>query len=138
MTLPDERDGGPSQGDPFGSRRRRGVDERGGRIALAVAVPGLVLSVLFFPLGLVLDVGAIVVGVRALRRAERAPGAIAGVVLGSLGAVLVAMVIALLGVFWQEVRAYQECMSGANTISTQEQCRAEFKQAIETRLGVGR
>lgn len=103
-----------------------------------LGVPGAVLSIIFFPLGLLLDVAAIVIGARALRRAgrqqSRAPGAIPGIVFGSIGAFLVAIVLTLLAFFWQEVRTYQECMSGANTIRSQETCMRHFENAIEQRF----
>lgn len=145
MTQSDERSGTPPGGDPWGTGQRGGQDGRGavdngGRIAVLVGLSGAILSLLFFPVGLVLDVAAIVLGVRALRRVRtrggRAPGAVAGIVLGSVGAVLVALVVTVLGVFWNEVRAYQECMSGANTIRSEEKCTAEFERALRERFGI--
>lgn len=138
MTRPDERDDAPPSGDPFGSPDRGGKVDRGGRTSLMLGLPGAVLSVIFFPLGLLFDVAAIVIGARALRRAKRqhgkAPGAIPGIVFGSIGAFLVAIVVTLLAFFWQEVRTYQECMSGANTIRSQETCMRQFENAIEQRF----
>lgn len=129
-----------------------GKPDRGGRIALLLAVPGIVLSVFFFPVGLVLDAGAVVIGVRALRRARRrrtqetgapqptrqagAPGAIAGIVIGSTGLLVVAVVVTVFALFYQEVRSYQECMSGANTIRSQQKCLNQFENAIRERFGV--
>lgn len=138
MTRPDEHESGLSPGEPYGSPRRGGEDERGGPAALLLAISGLVLSVLLAPLGLLLDVAAIVVGARTLRRARSAPAALAGIIVGSVGAVLAAVVLTVFGVFWQEIGAYRDCMSGANTIATEEQCRAEFQRAVETRLGLTR
>lgn len=152
MTWPDGRRGAPRPDDPSSSGRRRTGPERRGLIALFLGVAGVVLSVLFVPVGLVLDVAAIVVGLRAVRGSGpergwesgeptgggkgRAPGAVPGVVLGSVGVVLAAIVLTVLGFFWQEVRAYQECMSGANTITVKERCRAAFERSIERRLGL--
>lgn len=140
MTRPDERDDLRPQGDPVGYGQGGGKPDRSGRAALLLGFSGVALSVIFFPLGLVLDVAAIVVGVRALRRARqrhgKAPGALAGVISGSLGACLVVVVVTVLAFFWQEVRAYQECMSGANTIRSQEKCMRQFENAIEERFGI--
>lgn len=147
MTQPDERKGAPPPGgDPFGGGQRGGREknggaaDNGGRIALLLGLSGAVLSVLFFPLGLVLDIAAIAVGTRALRRARgrgtTARGAVPGVVFGSIGAVLVVVVVTLLALFWQEVRTYQECMSGANTIRSEEKCTAEFEHALRERFGI--
>lgn len=146
MTRPDEhldaaRGDSARPSDP--RQTPGGKEERGGRIAIVLALPGVFLSVVFFPLGLALDVAAIVLGARALRRVKRnqgvhgkAPGAIPGIVIGAVGAVLATIMITLLAFFWTEVRAYQECMSGANTLSSQETCMTKFEHAIQDRLGL--
>lgn len=152
MTWPDGRRGPPRPDDPRGGGRRAMAPDRGGPIALLLGIAGVIMSVLFFPVGLALDVAAIVVGVRTLRgrgahpgretsglnggKRSRAPGAVPGVVLGSVGALLAAIVITVLSFFWQEVQSYRECMSGANTIMAQEQCRTAFERSVERRLGL--
>lgn len=120
--------------------RGPGRAERRGRVALLLAVPGLVLSFLYFPLGLVLDIVAIVAGVRALRAARgrrgRAPGAVWGLVVGAVGVVLAGSMATMYVAFRHEIDAYQQCRSGANTIEAQQRCYASLKDALEQRLGV--
>ncbi|MGH3319930.1 MAG: DUF4190 domain-containing protein [Streptosporangiaceae bacterium] len=157
MTRPDDRQDGPGGpgmdpygpperspygGDPWGRPPRpKAPVDHGGRRAVIAGVPGIVLSFVFFPVGAALDVVAIVTGARALRRVGgsggRAPGAVAGIVLGVIGLLLAAFLCAVLVVFWDGVNTYQQCMSGANTIQAQNACKQALRHALEQRLGNG-
>jgi hypothetical protein len=107
-----------------------------------LGIVGLVLSVLVAPAGLALDIAAIVLGVRELRRAGRervaTPGAaIAGLLAGTVGAVLALIITAAVVAFYPQVRDYTDCLSGANTVADQQQCRAEFERGVQRRFGGG-
>ena len=71
------------------TRIRGRTGRSGGRRALLFAVAGAVMSVVFFPVGIVLDVAAIVLAFRARRRASRsggtAPLSAPPVVIGGIG-----------------------------------------------------
>src|SRR5947209_13278060 len=123
------------QGQPPAKPPRPVDVGRTARHAFVYGMAGVVLSVLFFPFGLVFDVLAIVLGVRAVRaarRAQEAPqpgatpgaggevevratGAVAGIVLGGLGVTLVAIVLTVAVIFWAPIRSYYDCMNGAKT-----------------------
>ena len=112
--------------------------ERGGPRALIFGLAGLVLTFLFLPAGLVLSVAAVVTGARSRRRARRvlapAPGAVAGVVLGSIGLVFCAFSIALTAVMWNELSGYTKCHESALTISDKQACQDKYFPKIERRL----
>jgi hypothetical protein len=129
------RPGRPGQpGQPGAEQVRRGVVA--GRLALVAGLSGLLMSVLP-PVGLVLDALAISIAVRA-RRITRAhgvaaPGAVTGAILGLAGLALVTTVLAVL---WNESRAYEVCIGGANTEIAKQNCRDQLVDDIERRFGV--
>lgn len=136
--------GGGRPAPPFGKPSEPGAPgrdapDRGGRLSLLLGVPGLLMSFFIFPIGLVLDLAAIVTGVRALRRSGRGRTgireAVAGIVLGSVGFVFAALFAVVLAVFGNEMLTYRECMAGANTISAREDCQAQLENAVQERLG---
>jgi len=113
---------------------------RAGRRAAVTGVAGLVLSVLLFPVGLVLDVAAIVLGVRARRAAPagtRVPGAVAGVALGAVGVLVASTVLAVTAANWSSVRRYEQCSSGANTGLARQDCQDRLRRDLERRFGSG-
>ena len=163
MTTPDERDpyapppedgsaptrpptwGPPAQpgpgvdvpGRPSLPPRVPAVD-RAGRTAALLGLAGVMLSVLFFPVGLLLDVAAVAVGVGALRRARQtgaaAPGAISGVVTGLLGGLLALGALVFVVTFWAEISAYRSCVSGANTEIARGLCEETLRESLGRRL----
>lgn len=110
---------------------------RAGRTALLVAITGVGMTVVLYPVGLVLNVAAVILGVRARRRARsagfRAPAAAAAISLGACSTVFVLSMVALLG---PQLARYQECMSGANTEIAKQNCEAAFVRDVEQRFGV--
>jgi hypothetical protein len=128
---------GPGPGRAPGSAA--GPVDPGGRRALLFAVAGAVMSVVFFPVGIVLDVAAIVLAFRARRRASRsggtAPLSAPAVVIGGIGLAFASGLLAFTAIFFDEFRAYQSCMSGANTEVARQECNDEFRIDVENRLG---
>lgn len=112
--------------------------ERGGPRALLLGIAGLVLTFLFLPGGLVLSIWAVVTGVRSRKRARRvlapAPGAVAGVVLGSIALVLCAFSITLSAVMWKELSGYEKCRQSALTHDDKKTCQDKYFPMIERRL----
>lgn len=113
---------------------------RFGRLAVFNAVVGLFFSFVFFPIGIIFDVVAIVLGIKARRAAVlagRGEGAgVFAVVVGSIGVALATVLATVLAVFWTEMQTYWDCTSGANTNTAQSQCNEVLEEDILRRLGL--
>ena len=132
----------PQQQQPYGHapydgrppRRPDGPVDGGGRRALWLALGGVFATVVVPPLGLCLGVAAIVVAMRAFSRAGasngRAPGAIPAVVVGGFVTAASLIVTVLLVVFFDEVRDYRDCLSGAGTHTAQDRCRDDLERRL--------
>jgi hypothetical protein len=80
---------------------------------------------------------ALGLGKRARRSGTARPrGAVAGVVLGSLGLAFSALWLLVLVVFWPQLSAYYNCMASANTNAAQQVCHTQFTNSIGGELGV--
>jgi len=116
--------------------------DTGGRGALILGVTALVMVVLFFPLALILGPTAVILGVRAQRRAQQgrgsAPGAVGGIVCGLIGALLSVAATAVLLLIFDEFTDYAECRSGANTLIARQACDDEFRSRVQHRFGTTR
>jgi hypothetical protein len=116
--------------------------ERGGMRALFMSLGGFLA--LFVPIfgaalvGLGLLIAGVVTGVRARRRARRilarAPGAIAGIVIGVLGLLLTAAGLVVGAMIAQEFSDYQKCHTSALTITDKQTCQDRYFPAIEHKL----
>lgn len=131
---PDGRPAGPPPAGPPPTTQRTGWR------ALWLGGIALVTSFFFYPVGLVLGIASLVVGVRARRAARQghgvAPGAVPGMVLGAVGLVFSLMSVSLTVFLWSELSGYQECLSTANTSLDEESCKDEFYPRIEDKLGL--
>ncbi len=111
-----------------------------GRLAVFNALVGLFFSFTFFPIGLIFDVLAIVLGIKARRAAvlvRRGEGAgVLAVVLGSVGVALATVLAMALAVFWSEVQTYWDCTSGANTNTARTECNSMLEADLLRRLGL--
>jgi len=130
----------PAAGRPTGpvGPELQAAARRASRGALLLAIAGVALTIVFFPVGAALDIGAIVLGVRARRlaRQARTSGAPGGVAIGlGIPAVLLSLLFAVLtAVFWNEGRAYVSCTSTAITTTTQDQCTAALRTDLQRRV----
>ncbi len=66
-------------------------------------------------------------GITAMRKARlavtmRPRGAVAGIVLGVIGALLSLVGLFILAVYWQQLNTYSQCVNQANTPSAQQAC----------------
>jgi len=70
------------------------------------------------------------------RRAGSAPpsGAVAGLILGILGLAFSAIALIVFAMFWKELSAYSNCLSGANTLTAQQVCQHQFSQTITNEI----
>ncbi len=90
-------------------------------VALAVAAAALVLA--FTTMS------------AAKRAGTRRPrGVLAGAVLGVIGAVLCAFVLAGFLIFWTQLHQYASCMNAANTTSTQTTCQNQLNNSITNEI----
>lgn len=108
-----------------------------GNLARAVYVVGVALAVAV--VALILTITSLSAAKRGGTRRPR--GAVAGVVLGVLGALF--STFALIGflVFWSQLMQYAHCMNGASTVATRSACQQQFDNSVSaqiTRLGGGR
>lgn len=72
---------------------------------------------------------------RARRGGTARPrGAIGGTVLGGLGLAFSAVMLIVFAVFWKELSAYSNCLSGANTLSAQQACQHQFSQSVTSQI----
>ncbi|KAB2379416.1 DUF4190 domain-containing protein [Actinomadura montaniterrae] len=128
---------GPPPG-PSGRPPGRQSAEQAGRRAMWLGVAALVTSLFFYPLGLVVGVAALVIGIRARRQARAArviaPGAVPGIVLGSVGLGLAVLAVASTAYLWPELSGYQDCLGAANTGIDKTACKHEYYPKIEKKL----
>jgi hypothetical protein len=88
---------------------------------------------------LVLGALAAWLGGTAMSRARRAGsarprGAIAGTILGVLGLSFSAIALIVFAIFWNELSAYSNCLSGANTLTAQQACQQQFSHTITNQI----
>ena len=124
-------------------QRQRGQTEPGGGRALLLAVSGIVLSSALLPwgvLGLALEIAAIVIAVRTLRRAKAAgrtaPGAHAAVVAAGIALAFFVVALAFVGFFYDEWQTYRTCLDRAITASANHECREQFDRSVRERVGL--
>jgi len=92
-------------------------------------------------LTLAFAVTAIWLGVTATRKARRSGTArprwaVGGVVLGGIGLAFSALWLLVLAVFWPQLHAYYNCMSGANTVADQQACHQQFTKSVGGEISV--
>ncbi|MFI0357707.1 DUF4190 domain-containing protein [Actinomadura sp. 9N407] len=134
------RDTVPTTGGPAGKDGEAGDAARAGRRALWLGGGALLLTPFFFPVGMVLGIAALVVGIKARRLASKerstAPGAVPGIVLGAIGLAFASLSLVTTAVLWPELSDRQECLSSANTTTDENACRDSFVQNVEEKLNL--
>lgn len=113
---------------------------RRSRLALILGLGSLPVTVVFFPAGIALSVAALILGIRA-RRAATAAGvpkrpATVAVVTGSIALALGILLTAVVITFWSELRAYETCISGANTHQSTSECNKQLSESLDHRFGI--
>jgi uncharacterized membrane protein YeaQ/YmgE (transglycosylase-associated protein family) len=92
---------------------------------------GIYLVIFSFLVGL----SAVWFGVTATRRARasvtmRPRGAVAGTVLGIIGAVLGAVLLIAFAAFWPQLNTFSRCLDAANTPSAQQACLDQLHRSV--------
>ena len=85
--------------------------------------------------GLAVGIGACWLGITAMRRARRSVsmrprGAVAGVVLGVIGALLSAVLLLAFAAFWSQLNSFSQCLNEANTPSAQQACVNQLHRSV--------
>lgn len=109
-----------------------------GRRAIWLSIAALAMTFMLPLAGLVMALFALMAGVRAiplLKGANRPTGvAMGGIAVSALALALSAVATATQLYLMDEYSAYQECMKGAGTVSSQGECFAAFKEAAQRKL----
>jgi Na+-driven multidrug efflux pump len=110
-----------------------------GTAALVLGIIGVVLAVLFFPLGILLGVVAAVLGYLGRKKAARREAtnrgqATAGLVLGLVAILVGGIIAAVLGNFLaensDEISNLSECVTDADTEEERTACAEEFEDEV--------
>jgi hypothetical protein len=70
-------------------------------------------------------------------RTARPRGSVTAIVIAALGITISGLLLLAFAVFGPQLSAYGQCLSGANTISTQQSCQTQFTHAVSHQLGTG-
>jgi len=121
---------------PFGTPRTA-PDGKRIRTGLVTGLVSLPATVLFFPVGLVLGVLAIVTSIRALRKGgpQIVGRAITGLLAGAFSTVLALLCVAFVIGLWPQYKAFTSCQNTAVTIQDKNVCQNQFRADIEHRFG---
>jgi hypothetical protein len=92
-------------------------------VALVIAITGLWLAISAMS--------------RARRGGSGRPrGAVLATVLGAVGCLFSAFVLAGFLMFWPQLTQYSDCLSGANTVSAQQACQQQLNNSVGNEIGV--
>ena len=110
-------------------------------IALMTGLGNLHRGIYVAVLAMVFGVVATWLGVTASRKAGRSGTArprwaVGGVVLGSLGLAFSALWLLALAVFWPQLNAYYDCLSGANTVAARQACHTQFTNSVGSEISL--
>lgn len=112
--------------------------ESAGRRAIWLSIAALAMTFMLPLAGLVMALFALMAGIRALPllKAESRPTAVAvgGITVSSLALALSALATGMQLYLMDEYSAYQECMKGAGTVSSQGECFTQFRDAAQRKL----
>jgi len=92
-------------------------------------------------LALIIALLALWLSVSAMSRARREGsgrprGAVFATVLGAVGAVFSAFVLAGFAMFWPQLTQFSNCMQGANTVAAQQACQQQLSNSVGSEVGI--
>ncbi|GAA2311756.1 hypothetical protein GCM10010149_73120 [Nonomuraea roseoviolacea subsp. roseoviolacea] len=109
-----------------------------GRRAIWLSIAALAMTFMLPLAGLVMAAFALMAGIRALPRLREAGlptgTAVGGIAVSAVALALSALATALQLYLMDEYSAYQECMKGAGTVSSQGECFIQFRDAAQRKL----
>ena len=110
-------------------------------IALMLGLGNLRRGIFVAGLALLFAAGAIWLGATASKKARRSGTArprwaVGGVLLGSLGVAVSALWLLVLAVFWPQLKAYYNCLDGANTVTAQQACHQQLTNSVGGEISV--
>ncbi|MBN6057297.1 hypothetical protein JYK22_35565 [Nonomuraea sp. RK-328] len=109
-----------------------------GRRAIWLSIAALAMTFMLPLAGLVMAAFALMAGIRALPRLREAGlptgTAVGGIAVSAVALTLSALATALQLYLMDEYSAYQECMKGAGTVSSQGECFTQFRDAAQRKL----
>ncbi|WP_223166981.1 hypothetical protein [Nonomuraea sp. SYSU D8015] len=112
--------------------------ESAGRRAIWLSIAALAMTFMLPLAGLVMALFALVAGIRAfplLKGASKPTSmAVGGITISSIALALSAMATGMQLYLMDEYSAYQECMKGAGTVSSQGECFTQFRDAAQRKL----
>ncbi|WP_235854713.1 hypothetical protein [Nonomuraea aridisoli] len=112
--------------------------ESAGRRAIWLSIAALAMTFMLPLAGLVMALFALMTGIRAiplLKEAAKPLGtAVSGITVSSIALLLSAGATAMQLYLMDEYSAYQECMKGAGTVSSQGECFTQFRDSAERKL----
>jgi hypothetical protein len=84
---------------------------------------------------LAVGIGACWFGITALRRARRGGtmrprGAVAGIVIGAIGALVSTLLLVGFVAFWPQLNNFSQCLQSANTPSAQQACQDQLDRSV--------
>jgi hypothetical protein len=104
----------------------------GGILSFLIPIQGIQL------IGIALFAAAVVVGVKARRRARRVlapvPGARVGIVIGSIGLLFCVLSLVMFAVAFNQFKGYIDCRSAANTNTDLRNCQNQYFPQLEHKL----
>ena len=123
---------------PFGTPRSAPGGGRPRRTGLVTGLVSLPVTVLFFPVGLVLGVLAIVTSIRALRKGGPTivGRAVTALLAGAFSTVLALLCFAFIIGLWPQYKTFTNCQNTAVTIQDKDVCQNQFRSDIEHRFGL--
>ncbi|WP_246083473.1 hypothetical protein [Nonomuraea diastatica] len=112
--------------------------ESAGRRAIWLSIAALAMTFMLPLAGLVMALFALMAGIKALPllKGEGKPTGVAvgGITVSAIALALSTMSTGLQLYLMDEYSAYQECMKGAGTVSSQGECFTQFRDAAERKL----
>ncbi|MEO3886089.1 hypothetical protein [Nonomuraea sp. B5E05] len=112
--------------------------ESAGRRAIWLSIAALAMTFMLPLAGLVMALFALMAGIKALPllKGEGKPTGVAvgGITVSAIALALSTMTTGMQLYLMDEYSAYQECMKGAGTVSSQGECFTQFRDAAERKL----
>ncbi|TMR98111.1 hypothetical protein EJK15_14775 [Nonomuraea basaltis] len=109
-----------------------------GRRAIWLSIAALAMTFMLPLAGLVMALFALMAGIRALpllKGAGKPTGiAVGGIAISSIALAMSALATGMQLYLMDEYSAYQECMKGAGTVSSQGECFIQFRETAERKL----